>query len=211
MTSFAEAREDMVERQIAARGISDPALLTAMRKVPREQFISERLAGVAYADRALPIEAGQTISQPYIVALMIDAAEITRSDHVLEVGAGSGYAAAVLGEVAGDVIAIERHAELAALARERIARLGYYNVSIMHGDGTLGCPEEAPFDAIFAAACGEEVPPALVEQLKVGGRLVMPLGGRWSVQLLVRLVKCEDGSLERNRLCEVRFVPLIGG
>ena len=211
MPSFAEAREAMVERQIAARGISDPTLLAAMRKVPRELFVAERLAGVAYADRALPIEAGQTISQPYIVALMIEAAEITKADHVLEVGAGSGYAAAVLGEVAGDVIAIERHAELVALAGERIARLGYGNVRITHGDGTLGFPGEAPFDAIFAAACGEEVPPALVEQLKVGGRLVMPLGGRWSVQSLVRLVKREDGSLERNRLCEVRFVPLIGG
>jgi len=210
MPSFAEAREAMVERQIAARGISNPTLLAAMRKVPRELFVAERLAGVAYADRALPIEAGQTISQPYIVALMIDAAEIGRADHVLEIGAGSGYAAAVLGEVAGDVIAIERHAELADLAAKRIARLGYDNVRIVLGDGTLGCAEEAPFDAIFAAACGEEVPPALVEQLKVGGRLVMPLGGRWSIQSLVRLVKRADGSLERNRLCEVRFVPLIG-
>jgi protein-L-isoaspartate(D-aspartate) O-methyltransferase len=209
--AFAKAREAMVERQIAARGISDPALLAAMRKVPRELFVAERLAGVAYADRALPIEAGQTISQPYIVALMIDAAEIGKGDHVLEVGAGSGYAAAVLGEVAGDVIAIERHSELAALAQERIARLKCYNVSIMHGDGMLGCPEEAPFDAIFAAACGEEVPPSLVAQLKVGGRLVMPLGGRWSVQSLVRLVKRDDGRMESNRLCEVRFVPLIGG
>src|SRR5688572_11473828 len=134
MPSFAEAREAMVERQIAARGISNPTLLAAMRKVPRELFVAERLAGVAYADRALPIEAGQTISQPYIVALMIDAAEIGRADHVLEIGAGSGYAAAVLGEVACDVIAIERHAELADLAAKRIARLGYDNVRIVLGD-----------------------------------------------------------------------------
>ena len=211
MTDFSALREQMVKCHIEARGIADPAILAAFRSVPREEFVAKEMHAYAYDDGPLPIGSGQTISQPYIVALMIEAAEITKADHVLEVGAGSGYAAAVLGEVAGDVIAIERHAELVALAGERIARLGYGNVRITHGDGTLGFPGEAPFDAIFAAACGEEVPPALVEQLKLGGRLVMPLGGRWSVQSLVRLVKREDGSLERNRLCEVRFVPLIGG
>ena len=209
MTSFAKLRERMVSRQIAARGIDDPALLAAFRTVPREAFVSPDQADSAYGDYPLPIEAGQTISQPYIVALMIDAAEVARGDHVLEVGAGSGYAAAVLGQVAGQVIAIERHGELARLAAERIDRLGYDNVRIVEGDGTRGWPQDAPFDAILAAASGSHVPPLLVEQLKPGGRLVMPLGGRWSIQSLVKLTKCSDGSLERETLCAVRFVPLI--
>lgn len=209
MTSFAKLRERMVSRQIAARGIDDPALLAAFRTVPREAFVSPDQADSAYGDYPLPIEAGQTISQPYIVALMIDAAEVARGDHVLEVGAGSGYAAAVLGQVAGQVIAIERHGELARLAAERIDRLGYDNVRIVEGDGTSGWPQAAPFDAILAAASGSHVPPLLVEQLKPGGRLVMPLGGRWSIQSLVKLTKRSDGSLERETLCAVRFVPLI--
>ena len=209
MTSFAKLRERMVSRQIAARGIDDPALLAAFRTVPREAFVSPDQADSAYGDYPLPIEAGQTISQPYIVALMIDAAEVARGDHVLEVGAGSGYAAAVLSQVAGQVIAIERHGELARLAAERIDRLGYDNVRIVEGDGTRGWPQDAPFDAILAAASGSHVPPLLVEQLKPGGRLVMPLGGRWSIQSLVKLTKCSDGSLERETLCAVRFVPLI--
>ena len=209
MTSFAKLRERMVSRQIAARGIDDPALLAAFRTVPREAFVSPDQADSAYGDYPLPIEAGQTISQPYIVALMIDAAEVARGDHVLEVGAGSGYAAAVLGQVAGQVIAIERHGELARLAAERIDRLGYDNVRIVEGDGTRGWPQDAPFDAILAAASGSHVPPLLVEQLKPGGRLVMPLGGRWSIQSLVKLTKRSDGSLERETLCAVRFVPLI--
>ena len=209
MTSFAKLRERMVSRQIAARGIDDPALLAAFRTVPREAFVSPDQADSAYGDYPLPIEAGQTISQPYIVALMIDAAEVARGDHVLEVGAGSGYAAAVLGQVAGQVIAIERHGELARLAAERIDRLGYDNVRIVEGDGTRGWPQAAPFDAILAAASGSHVPPLLVEQLKPGGRLVMPIGGRWSIQSLVKLTKRSDGSLERETLCAVRFVPLI--
>lgn len=209
MTSFAKLRERMVSRQIAARGIDDPALLAAFRTVPREAFVSPDQAASAYGDHPLPIEAGQTISQPYIVALMIDAAEVARGDHVLEVGAGSGYAAAVLGQIAGQVIAIERHGELARLAAERIDRLGYDNVRIVEGDGTRGWPQAAPFDAILAAASGSHVPPLLVEQLKPGGRLVMPLGGRWSIQSLVKLTKRSDGSLERETLCAVRFVPLI--
>ena len=209
MTSFAKLRERMVSRQIAARGIDDPALLAAFRTVPREAFVSPDQADSAYGDYPLPIEAGQTISQPYIVALMIDAAEVARGDHVLEVGAGSGYAAAVLGQVAGQVIAIERHGELARLAAERIDRLGYDNVRIVEGDGTRGWPQAAPFDAILAAASGSHVPPLLVEQLKPGGRLVMPIGGRWSIQSLVKLTKRSDGSLERETLCAVRFVQLI--
>jgi protein-L-isoaspartate(D-aspartate) O-methyltransferase len=210
MSDLATQRERMVARQIAARGIDDPALLAAMRSVPREMFVAPALAGDAYDDRALPIEAGQTISQPYIVALMIAAAAIGPRDHVLEVGAGSGYAAAVMGRIAGAVIAIERHALLARLGAERIARLGLGNVRIVEGDGTAGWPEGAPFDAILVAAGGARLPPALVEQLRPGGRLVMPVGGRWAGQSLNLYIKGEDGGLRQETLCAVRFVPLVG-
>lgn len=211
MTDPATLRERMVARQIEARGIHDSAVLAAMRAVPREMFVAPGLAAAAYDDRALPIEADQTISQPYIVALMIAAAGVGRGDRVLEVGAGSGYAAAVLGHVAGEVIAIERHEELARRGAERVARLGLANVRIVPGDGMLGWPDGAPFDAILVAAGGRAIPPALVAQLRVGGRLVMPVGGRWAGQTLVKLTKQEDGSLQRERLCEVRFVPLVAG
>ena len=209
MTSFATAREEMVRRQIAGRGLHDPALLDAFRSVPREEFVAAALRPAAYQDRPLPIEADQTISQPYIVALMIDAAGVRPGHHVLEVGAGSGYAAAVIGRIAAKVFAIERHGELAALARGRTERLGYSNVTIVEGDGTLGLPAEAPFDAILVAATGRSVPDALVDQLKVGGRLVMPVGAPWSTQWLVRLVKQADGGIAEERLCAVRFVPLV--
>jgi protein-L-isoaspartate(D-aspartate) O-methyltransferase len=211
VTDFAALRERMVSRQIEARGIDDPAVLAAMRAVPREQFVAPDWAGAAYDDRALPIEADQTISQPYIVALMVAAAALGPRDHVLEVGGGSGYAAAVLGQIAGSVIAIERHEALARLAAERLARLGPATVRIVAGDGMLGWPEGAPYDAILVAAGAAVVPPALVEQLRTGGRLVMPVGGRWAGQTLVRMTKEEDGSLVSERLCEVRFVPLVGG
>ena len=210
MTPFADAREAMVRRQIAARGIDDAALLGALRAVPREQFVAPEQARFAYDDRALPIAAGQTISQPYIVALMIAAAEVGTQDQVLEVGAGSGYAAAVLGQIVREVIAIERHGELARLAAARIAWLGYANVRIVEGDGIWGWPEGAPYDAIVASASGGHVPPALVDPLKPGGRLVIPLGGRWAGQTLVKLIKRDDGSLAETRLCAVRFVPLVG-
>ena len=203
-------RERMVARQVAGRGIDDAALLDAMRTVPREQFVAPALAAAAYDDRALSIDAGQTISQPYIVALMIAAAAIGRDDHVLEVGAGSGYAAAVLGQVAGSVIAVERHPALAEAAAERIARLGYGNVEIVSGDGTLGWPAGAPFDAILVSAGADQVPPALIAQLRPGGRLVMPVGSRWVGQTLVKLTREADGSVVSERLCEVRFVPLVG-
>ena len=209
--AFADAREAMVTRQIAARGINDPALLSALRRVPRELFVTPGDEQSAYQDRALPIEAGQTISQPYIVALMIAAADIGADDRVLEVGAGSGYAAAVVGQVAREVIAIERHAALAELAAARMAELGCANVRIVSGDGTLGWPAGAPYDAILVAAAGEDIPPALVDQLKPGGRLVIPLGGRWAGQTLVKLTRQPDGSLARERLCAVRFVPLVEG
>ena len=210
MTDFAAERERMIERTIARRGLDQPALIAAFRTVPREDFIGAELAAHAYADAPLPIEAGQTISQPYIVALTIDAAEIGPDSKVLEIGAGSGYAAAVIGQIAGEVIAIERHHELVQLAQQRMHRLGYANVRIFEGDGTRGCPAEAPFDAIVAAASGSHVPTVLLDQLKPGGRIVMPIGGPHSVQSLVKLTKREDGSLDREDLCLVRFVPLIG-
>lgn len=209
MTDFTKLREQMVSRQIQARGIDDPALLAALRSVPREMFVSPDQADAAYGDYPLPIEAGQTISQPYIVALMIDAAEIGTDDHVLEIGAGSGYAAAVTGQIAKSVLGIERHHELAELAATRMRNLGYDKVRIVEGDGSRGWPTEAPFDAILAAASGSHVPQALIDQIKPGGRLVMPLGGRWSIQSLVKLTKRSDGTIEREELGAVRFVPLI--
>ncbi len=210
MTDFAQLREDMIRRQIEARGIHDHAILQAFRLVPREAFVSPDYASQAYDDHPLPIEAGQTISQPYIVALMIAAAAISSEDKVLEVGAGSGYAAAVMSLVARKVIGVERQHDLAEIARERLNRLGYDNIRIVEGDGTRGCPDEAPFDAILAAASGSHVPPPLLAQLAPGGRLVMPLGGPNSVQKLVKVTKREGGSLQQWDLGEVRFVPLIG-
>ncbi|HUG46332.1 MAG TPA: protein-L-isoaspartate(D-aspartate) O-methyltransferase [Sphingomicrobium sp.] len=210
MTNFAAEREAMVERQIESRGIKRPAILEAFRSVPREAFISEEYADLAYGDHPLPIEAGQTISQPYIVAMMIDAAEIKAGDKVLEVGAGSGYAAAVISRIACKVIAIERQAELVRVARERIERLGYDNVRIVEGDGTRGWAEEARFDAILAAASGSHVPKTLVGQLADGGRLVMPVGDPGWVQKLVKVTKGPRGKLITEDLGGVRFVPLIG-
>jgi protein-L-isoaspartate(D-aspartate) O-methyltransferase len=211
MPDFAQQREWMVQRQIAARGLSDPALLAAFRAIPRELFVPEQQRHRAYDDCALPIEAGQTISQPFIVALMLDAAALSTDSHVLEVGAGSGYAAAVLGRLVRSVVAVERHAELARLAAERMAALGYPNVDIVHGDGMRGFPPRAPYDAILCAAANPEVPPAWVEQLAPGGRIVMPLGEHEGVQQLVRLTVGADGRLREERLDPVRFVPLLSG
>ena len=210
MTDFASEREAMVERQLRRRGISEPAILSAFRAVPREAFISVEYAHLAYGDHPLPIEANQTISQPYIVALMIQAAGIENGDAVLEVGAGSGYAAAVIGCIAARVVAIERQHDLVEVARQRLERLGYTNVTIVEGDGTRGCPDQAPFDAILAAASGSHVPEALLAQLAPGGRIVMPLGGPGAVQELVKVTKQDDGILVRENLGAVRFVPLIG-
>ena len=210
MSDFAELRERMVRRQIEARGIQDPAILDAFREVPREAFVSPDYAAAAYDDHPLPIEAGQTISQPYIVALMIEAAGIKSGDKVLEVGAGSGYAAAVISRIARDVVAIERQHDLVQVAQGRLKRLGYDKVRSVEGDGTRGCPEEAPFDAILAAASGSHVPPPLVAQLAPEGRLVMPVGEPGWVQKLVKVTKQEDGILQQSDLGEVRFVPLIG-
>jgi len=210
MADFAAEREKMVRDQIAGRGIEGPRLLHAFRTVPRELFVAEGVRGFAYEDGPLPIEAGQTISQPYIVALMIEAAGIAPGDRVLEIGAGSGYAAAVMGLIAGEVIAVERHSELAALARERMARLGYANVRIVEGDGTAGLPDEAPFEAILCAASGSHVPEALRRQLAVGGILVMPVGGPDAVQTLVKVTRSGEEDFDQEDLGPVRFVPLIG-
>ena len=210
MIDFTALRERMVERQVKARGIDDPAVLAAFRAVPREAFVSGAYSYAAYEDSPLPIEAGQTISQPYIVALMIEAAEVGEDDVVLEIGAGSGYAAAVIGQIAKRVVAIERQHELVELAATRMERLGYDNVRIVEGDGTVGFAEEAPFDAILAAASGSHVPHELLAQLKPGGRLVMPLGDPGSIQNLVKVTRRADGTVEREELGAVRFVPLIG-
>lgn len=210
LSDFAAEREAMVERQLRRRGITETAILDAFRTVPREAFVSREYAHLAYGDHPLPIEAHQTISQPYIVGLMIEAAGIGPGDTVLEVGAGSGYAAAVISRVARTVVGIERQHELAELARERLRRLGYDNVEIVEGDGTKGCPEFAPYDAILAAASGSHVPQPLLAQLKPDGRLVMPLGKPGGVQTLVKVTKKTDGSLEQFDLGAVRFVPLIG-
>ena len=210
MADFGAAREKMVERQIAGRGIRDRRILEAFREVPREAFVPDHLHEFAYEDSPLPIEADQTISQPYIVALMIQAAEIAPGDRVLEIGAGSGYAAAVMSRVADAVIAVERHAELARLARERMARLGYGNVRIVEGDGTAGLPAEAPFEAILCAASGSHVPEALRRQLSIGGILVMPVGEPEAVQNLVKVTRRGDEDFEEENLGPVRFVPLIG-
>ena len=200
----------MVERQLRRRAITDRRILDAFLEVPREAFVSPASAHLAYGDHPLPIEAGQTISQPYIVALMIDAAGIEPGDRVLEVGSGSGYAAAVISRIAGEVVGIERQHDLVQITRERLERLGYDNVRILDGDGTRGCPEEAPFDTILAAASGSHIPAPLVEQLKPGGSIVMPVGNPGSVQKLVKATKREDGTLQQSDLGAVRFVPLIG-
>lgn len=207
---FTAERDAMVERQIESRGIDDPNIIGAFRTVPRELFVSPEYAELAYGDHPLPIEAGQTISQPYIVALMIQAAEIKPGDKVLEVGGGSGYAAAVIGQIAGTVISVERQHDLVALARGRLSSLGYDNVKVREGDGTRGCVEEAPFDAILAAASGSHVPQSLIDQLGDGGRLVMPVGDPGWVQKLVKVTKAPDGKLVTEDLGGVRFVPLIG-
>lgn len=210
MTDYAGEREAMVEAQLRRRGITEPHILDAFRRVPREQFVGEDVAHLAYGDHPLPIAGGQTISQPYIVGLMVQAAAIGALDNVLEVGSGSGYAAAVISRIADRVIGVERVHELAELARERMQRLGFDNVEIVETDGSLGWPEEAPYDAILVAASGSHVPLALVDQLAPGGRLVMPIGAPGAIQTLVKATKRQDGSIVESQLCDVRFVPLIG-
>ena len=203
------ARSRMVETQIAGRGVRDPAVLEAMRAVPREAFISAGFEEFAYEDSALPIAEGQTISQPYIVGAMLAAAELEDGDKVLEVGAGSGYAAAVISRIADKVFAIERHAALTDAARERMRALGYDNVELKTGDGSGGWPQQAPFDAIIVSAGGPKIPQALKTQLAIGGRLVIPIGPI-DEQRLVRLTRTGGDAFEQDDLGAVRFVKLIG-
>jgi protein-L-isoaspartate(D-aspartate) O-methyltransferase len=203
-------REAMVERQIVARGVRSPQVLAAMKKVRREGYVPSYLGEFAYDDTPLPIEDEQTISQPYIVAVMIEALKLHGGERVLEIGTGSGYAAAVLAEIAAQVYTIERHERLARVARERLARDGYDNVHVRHGDGTLGWPEAAPFDAIVVAAGGPEVPPSLKAQLAVGGRLVIPVGETIGLQTLIRVTRAPADQYHKEEIADVRFVPLIG-
>lgn len=205
--SFAARRQAMVERQIEARGIKASAVLAAMRKVPRHRFVRPGAENLAYEDHPLPIGLEQTISQPYIVAYMTEAAGISPGDKVLEIGTGSGYQAAILGEVARDVYTIEIIPELAERARGILAELGYANVHVKAGNGYLGWPEHAPFDAIVVTAAPEEVPQALVDQLAVGGRMVIPVGSANQDMMIIERTK--SGVVER-RTIPVRFVPMTG-
>jgi protein-L-isoaspartate(D-aspartate) O-methyltransferase len=207
---FAERRSDMVRDHIAARGVRSKNVLEAMRKVRREAFLPVSMREFAYEDSPLPIAEGQTISQPYIVALMTEALGLEGGERVLEIGTGSGYAAAVLGEIAGEVYTIERHGPLAEKAAEVLSDLGYQNVHVRHADGTLGWPEHAPYDAIVVTAGGPKVPSTLREQLRVGGRLVIPIGTDPRVQELVRVTRIAEDEYKQEDLADVRFVPLIG-
>jgi protein-L-isoaspartate(D-aspartate) O-methyltransferase len=198
----------MVERQLRRRGIPDERVLAAMSRVPRELFVPEKVRAHAYEDGALPIGYGQTISQPFVVAMICSLLALRGGERVLDVGTGSAYQAAVLAELAAEVVTIERIPELAEEARTRLAEAGYASVDVLLGDGSLGVPERAPFDAIAVAAASPTVPPALYEQLVEGGRLVVPRGSRWG-QDLVLVERTQEGPIERSSI-PVRFVPLLG-
>ena len=198
----------MVADQLAARGITDQRVLDAMSRVPRELFVDERDRGRAYLDMPLRIGFGQTISQPYMVALIVQEADVREGDRVLDIGTGSGYQAAVLGELGAEVHTIERIPELAERARERLREAGFESVGVHVGDGTLGLPEEAPFDAITVAAAAPEVPMSLYEQLVPGGRLVVPVGGPGGQRLEIVVRSPEGPAVRRSVPC--RFVPLLG-
>lgn len=208
--SFDLLRREMVANNIAARGVRDELVLAAMREVPRELFLPEKLREFAYEDSPLPIAGDQTISQPYIVAFMAEALRLEGGEKVLEIGAGSGYAAAVISEIAADVYTVERLGQLAEQAAARLADLGYGNVHVLHGDGTRGWPEHAPYDAIVVAAGGPQVPESLKEQLKIGGRLVIPVGADQRTQELVRITRISKDEYRSEDIADVRFVPLIG-
>lgn len=208
--TFAAQRERMIAEQLAARGIVDTAVLSAFRTIPREPFVPPAYRDYAYDDTPLPIPAGQTISQPYVVAFMLSLVHLRRRERVLEIGTGSGYAAALLSQLAAEVYTVERHAELVAYARERLADLGVTNVWVRHGDGSLGWPEHAPYDAILVAAGGPDVPQSLKAQLAVDGRLIMPVGQSQRRQRLVLVRRRSETIFEEATRSPVAFVPLIG-
>ena len=198
----------MVRDQLRGRDIDDPVVLEAMKEVPRHEFVAKELRELAYSDQPLPIESGQTISQPYIVALMTQLAEPKADSKVLDVGTGSGYQAAVLAEIADQVNSIEIIEELAETAKARLQRLGYHNVAVRTGDGYAGWPEQAPFDLIIVAAAPDHVPQPLIDQLAVGGKLIIPVGGNYQELMVIR--KREDGEVTRDAVAPVRFVPMTG-
>ena len=197
--------------QLRKRGIQDTRVLRALETVPRERFVEESQQELAFADQALPISCGQTISQPYVVAAMTEALEVGPHHRVLEIGTGSGYQAAILARLAWEVVTIERYRTLAQTARARLAALGLNNVTVTVGDGTKGDPERAPFDRIIVTAATPQIPPPLLEQLAPDGILIAPIGPTGGVQQLVRLHKKKDGTIEERSLMTVRFVPLIPG
>ena len=207
---FQRLRHEMVEKAIVSRGVRSELVLKAMREVPREAFLPEELREFAYEDAPLPIEGEQTISQPYIVAFMTEGLGLDGGETVLEIGAGSGYAAAVLASIAGEVYTVERIGQLAEKAASTLADLGYHNVHVLHGDGTKGWPEHAPYDGIIVAAGGPSVPESLKQQLKIGGRLVIPVGRDPTIQELVRITRISENEYRQEDLVDVRFVPLIG-
>ena len=201
-------RQAMVDQQIAARGVSDPATLEAMRTVPRHEFLPLRLRDEAYMDYPLPIGHGQTISQPYIVAFMTEAISPQPGEKILEIGAGSGYQAAILAQMGADVYTVEIVEPLAEMARQTLERLGYRNAHVLHGDGFRGWPEHAPFDAIIVTCAPDKIPPDLVAQLKDGGRMIIPVGGGMEQELI--LLRKQGGKIEQQSILPVRFVPMTG-
>ena len=207
---YRSSRLEMVESQIRARGVTNPLVLAAMQEVPRHAFVPEDSRASAYADRPLGIGHGQTISQPYIVAFMTERLRLCGGERVLEIGTGCGYQAAVLSRIASEVYTIEAVPDLADRAKQLLSSLGYTNVHVTHGDGTLGWPEHAPFEGIIATASGPSVPQTLKDQLAVGGRLVMPVGEYRFGQSLVRVTRGQDNHFHQERLLDVAFVPLIG-
>ena len=207
--AYAEERKDLLAA-LRSRGVRDERVLKALEAVPRERFVEPARADLAYADQALPIACGQTISQPYVVAAMTEALAVAPHHKVLEIGTGSGYQAALLAHLAAKVVTIERYPTLAEAARERLQALGLKNVTVLARDGALGAPEHAPFDRIIVTAAAAKVPPALLDQLAEGGILVAPIGSAGGVQDLVRLEK-RGGKIERQEFMAVRFVPLLPG
>jgi protein-L-isoaspartate(D-aspartate) O-methyltransferase len=208
--ALGEARERMVETQLVGRGLRDAGVLHAMRTVPREAFVAPGQAAHAYADEPLPIGHGQTISQPYVVAAMIEAVRPTPADRALEIGTGTGYSAAVLATVTDRVYTVERIAALAEAAAARLQALGYHNVEVRHGDGTLGWPQHAPYNVIVVTAGGPRVPRPLLDQLAIGGRLIMPVGADGGWQYLVRITRAAADRYDQDELEPVAFVRLIG-